>query len=115
MKSEICDFCSSPDITRAYFCIDFEMLVAFNIHQLSEGAWAACDECGKLIDTEGWNLLAHRSVEKFVETFPFVLSPEEKLEFLSQMLHLHQKFREGRDRYYENTRAKAGAPIAPNS
>lgn len=88
----ICDFCSSPDITRSYPCEEFEMIEIGSIHQVSEGAWAACTPCAELIDADKWEELAVRSVD----SAPFPLPAAQRIAYLLLLRNLHQRFRKAR-------------------
>jgi hypothetical protein len=65
-----CDFCNEIDPRFEYPCRDFELgrlsspvtLGGMTLDaQLSDGAWAACDECARLIDASDVEGLARRS------------------------------------------------------
>ena len=99
LENLICDFCSSPDVYRAYMAEDFialEVLEADHSTRFqSLGAWAACRECTALIEAENWEALLERSWKTFLDNTPPELSPEpgEEEEILVILRHAHQQFR----------------------
>jgi hypothetical protein len=93
----ICDFCSSPNITRSYECQSFDVVTvvpkAGPFRETSVGSWAACDECAFLIDTEQWEKLIDRSIA----TLDFVPQSLEERGLLRDFLRkLHKGFRDSR-------------------
>jgi hypothetical protein len=61
-----CDFCNTDAAAYHVPARDFAMP---NLpgHR-SSGAWAACRECGTLVDTNQWSKLIRRVVEKYAES-----------------------------------------------
>jgi hypothetical protein len=89
MPQPICDFCSTPDITRRYKCRSFDFVLGWG----SKGDWAACDRCAALVDGQKWDELAELSVVTFVDV---ELSAEERRSLKQLLLVLHQKFNDNR-------------------
>lgn len=85
----ICEFCSTPNPTRAFYCVPFLMTSIAGIDQMSDNAWAACETCGKLVDEDRWEELAQRSVSHF----PILLSAEQRKSYLEMLRLMHQRFR----------------------
>lgn len=73
----MCDFCSGPDVRWSYPARDFIDLGLASPNRLivseSVGAWAACDECHRLIEADDREQLLRRSVERFVELYGLLL------------------------------------------
>src|SRR5712691_10119589 len=70
-NTPMCDFCTSPDPAWRYPARDIELgtLVGFadespvfSEQRVSAGDWAACEECGDLIEARDWPGLARRSL-----------------------------------------------------
>ncbi len=81
----ICDFCSSPDVRWRYPARDHDCWAVLSLDEennlesktaRSVGAWAACEECSKLIEAGDKAGLLRRSVET-CERDP--LDPEKKI------------------------------------
>jgi len=85
----ICDFCSSPDVTRRYRAKSFVDPARLGI---SDGDWAACDVCADLVDGEHWKALENRSIE----TFPGGVDEAHEVPMRIYIASLHRKFRENR-------------------
>lgn len=69
----VCDFCSSPEIVVAY------MVENFNLPQYgwgSDGPFAACSVCMKLIETGQSELLEQRSVTTFIQQYGRLIPAE---------------------------------------
>lgn len=95
----ICDFCSSPGVHASHACYDFvdPATKGLPFTGESKGAWAACQECDKLIQAEDWVGLAQRSAEKFFEKYSGMIDPRLTIErFKQEMYALHQEFRRHR-------------------
>lgn len=88
----ICDFCSTPNPTRTFFCVPFVMHSFLGIDQVSDNAWASCDTCAKLIDGDRWEELAQRSVR----LFPALLGATERGAYLEMLRVMHERFRKAR-------------------
>lgn len=61
----ICDFCSSPEVVLAYPCRNFssEIHVPNAPGWSSDGWWAACANCAKLIEAGDRDGLARRAAD----------------------------------------------------
>lgn len=65
-----CDFCSDRPVVAAYPCRDFTLPDCPEIG--SRGAWAACAECARLIDTDQREALASRAWRRLIDRIPVV-------------------------------------------
>lgn len=87
----LCDFCSQQPVCWSYPCQDFEFPEGIG----SVGAWAACAECARLIDTDQREALAQRAVHVadrnliFGWTGPTPI-PEEAV--IARMRDVHARF-----------------------
>jgi hypothetical protein len=100
---EVCDFCSSPQIFKAYDCPTFATglsaqvprqspdLPALTVHSMSKGGWAACGICAALIDGDKWSELTERSVATLLIKEPELRPFKEKVR--KSMAWMHQQFR----------------------
>jgi hypothetical protein len=61
-----CDFCSAPGPTWAYPARDFVAYLALPLVGESVGAWAACEECHRLIEAGDHEGLAVRSLDELI-------------------------------------------------
>jgi|SRR5215472_5620782 len=103
-KPEICDFCSSPDLFFAYLASDFAAVEVAMPHAHatfvldSLGAWVACRECTRLIESELWEELVERSFRAFRETrgTELVVSAVDENRIKSFIRDLHAQFRKYR-------------------
>ncbi len=90
-KIRQCDFCSVPEVCWSYPALDFVDQSVVTPTQIiisqSVGAWAACDECHRLIEADDREALLERSVGKFVE-FYGVLPPA----LAEDIRRLHDQF-----------------------
>jgi len=99
LENLICDFCSSPDVYRAYMAEDFIALEVLEADRSTRfqslGAWAACRECTALIEAENWEGLLERSWKTFSDNLASEpsLEPAEVEEILEIMRNAHQQFR----------------------
>lgn len=73
-EGPICDFCSCRPVTARYKAKTFEMKSAIfplsSLHQVSEGDWAACSDCEKLLDAYDWEGIVARAVTYFFKNHP---------------------------------------------
>lgn len=71
---EICDFCSSPNVQWVYSARDasitgdIDLLEGERVTLSSEGDWAACEICSKLIEEEEREALLLRSINSAPNT-----------------------------------------------
>ena len=87
----ICDFCSQRPVTARYRAKTFEMKSAMfpvpALHQMSEGDWAACSDCEKMLDVNDWEGIVARAVTYFFRNHP-------ELELMAEMTGMHaQEYR----------------------
>ena len=54
---ECCDFCTAEPTHRLYACRNFMWLKHAMFAHESIGAWAACEECARLVDGGKWSEL----------------------------------------------------------
>lgn len=61
MEDSICDLCAHPAPNRTYPAVDVVIDLGDDgpLH-LSEGGWAACEDCARLIDADDRDGLADR-------------------------------------------------------
>lgn len=94
----LCDFCSRQPVTAAYPCRDFTVP---GTPCGSLGAWAACQECARLIDTGQREALARRAWALagrnllFGETGPLPIPEEEGVWFMRELHALFFAHRTG--------------------
>ena len=81
-----CDFCSSPEIRWRYPCKSF---VTPTLDAMSNGDWAACDDCRDLVESGKYHELA----AKTVKTWPHKLSDFQKRDVTEYVLSLQALFR----------------------
>lgn len=65
-----CDFCSAPEPLWAYPARDFVAYLALPLVGESVGAWAACEECHRLIEAGDREGLAVRSLDELIFQCP---------------------------------------------
>ena len=65
-----CDFCSAPGPLWAYPARDFVAYLALPLVGESVGAWAACEECHRLIEAGDREGLAVRSLDELIFRCP---------------------------------------------
>lgn len=65
-----CDFCSAAAPAWAYPAKDFVAYVALPVVGESLGAWAACEECHRLIEAGDREGLAVRSLDELIFQWP---------------------------------------------
>ncbi len=72
-EQPICDFCSEPQVRWSYPARDFVDvgLVTPTGILVSEsvGAWAACEECHRLIEAGDRDALLRRSIQNFIRFY----------------------------------------------
>ncbi len=85
-----CDFCSAPGPLWAYPATDFIAYLALPLVGESVGAWAACDECHRLIEAGDREALAVRSLDELIFRCPeaAIAAPA----FKEELLQLHALF-----------------------
>ena len=70
MKELLCDFCSEPSPTWCYPAETFIAMEVGPVASASDGGWAACEECHRLIETDDRQGLADRSVALLIVANP---------------------------------------------
>jgi hypothetical protein len=65
-----CDFCSAPEPIWAYPAKDFVVYLALPLVGESLGAWAACEECHRLIEAGDREGLVVRSLDELIFRWP---------------------------------------------
>jgi hypothetical protein len=94
---EICDFCSSKDITKVYPCKSFKVagIEMFGVDVFSRNEWDACAICTALIESKSWSEL----MERVLTTNPNFQAPytdTERKALRPFILGLHQQFQQNR-------------------
>jgi hypothetical protein len=90
MENLLCDFCSAKAPAWCYPAASF---IAMNIGPLvsaSEGGWAACEECHRLIAADDREGLARRSLSTLIEAHP-EMAPVQR-ELAGGLRDLHARF-----------------------
>ena len=82
-----CDFCSAPEPVWAYPARDFVAYLAMPVVGESVGAWAACEECHRLIEAGNREGLAVRSLDELVMQRPEIALAAPELKERLSMLH----------------------------
>jgi hypothetical protein len=85
-----CDFCSAPGPAWAYPARDFDAYLAFPVVGESVGAWAACQECHRLIEAGDREGLAVRSLDELIFGCPEAAMAAPALK--QELLQLHELF-----------------------
>ena len=92
--AEVCDFCHGPEVAWGYPATSFTVQFRFGrgVGRItSHGAWAACDQCKRLID-RGMSLpIIHRCYHTMLEDMP-PISRESKRDLLRHAKHIHNTF-----------------------
>lgn len=94
MDQPICDFCSEPAPAWCYSASNFVAMTVGPVIAESEGNWAACDECHRLIEDGDRTGLAQRSASLLI-----VISPQLACiagEIQKDLAELHAAFFEHR-------------------
>ncbi len=90
---ECCDFCCVESVHKVFASTNFvipDMGPAFT-HE-SIGAWAACEECARLIDKGCWSELTERALAHFKKIEGY--SRDEEPFFRDKFQQIHQLFRD---------------------
>jgi hypothetical protein len=77
---------------RAYAADNFTFDKTSPLPQVSEGAWAACQRCGELIDAGHWSDLSARSFEVLCRNMGVRFIEQPKLRLT--IMDLHRLFRQ---------------------
>lgn len=82
-----CDFCSAPGPLWVYPARDFVAYLALPLVGESVGAWAACEECHRLIEAGDREGLAVRSLDELIFQCPEAAIAAPALEKELRQLH----------------------------
>ena len=94
---ECCDFCTSHSVVKLYNCANFVFNGRPVFHRGSNGAWAACAICARLVDEDRWPELTDRAFRKFAKQHG-PISRSAALRLRQQFSQVHKLFREHRVR-----------------
>lgn len=86
----ICDFCSEPDVAWSYPARDFVGYESEGIVGESVGAWAACEECHRLIESGDRVGLTARSIALLIVSQPELV--EFKVDIENRLGTVHDRF-----------------------
>jgi hypothetical protein len=89
---EMCDFCTAEPTDRLYACRNFVWLTHTMFAHGSIGAWAACEECARLVDGSKWSELTERALAQFKRIHGY--SAYEEPYFREQFREIHELFQE---------------------
>lgn len=90
MKELLCDFCSEPSPTWCYPAETFIAMEVGPVASASDGGWAACEECHRLIEAGDRRALADRSAALLIVANPDFASVSDDLR--RQLGDLHKGF-----------------------
>jgi hypothetical protein len=90
MENLLCDFCSAKAPGWCYPAASFIAMTIGPLVSASEGGWAACDECRRLIAADDREGLAQRSLATLIEAHPEMASVQGEL--LGSLRDLHAQF-----------------------
>ena len=90
MKELLCDFCSEPSPAWCYPAETFIAMTIGPVASTSDGGWAACDECHRLIEADDRQALADRSATLLIVANPEFAAVAEELR--GQLADLHRGF-----------------------
>ncbi len=94
MTELLCDFCSEPAPTWCYPAETFIAMTVGPVASASDGGWAACDECHRLIEAGDRRALAERSAALLIVANPEFASVSDEVR--QQLGKLHRGFFEHR-------------------
>ncbi|MBK7925996.1 MAG: hypothetical protein IPJ98_00465 [Bryobacterales bacterium] len=90
MENLFCDFCSAKAPAWCYPAASFIAMTIGPLVSASEGGWAACDECHRLIAADNREDLAQRSLSTLIEAHPEMASVQGEL--IGSLRDLHARF-----------------------
>jgi hypothetical protein len=90
MENLLCDFCSAKAPAWCYPAASFVAMTIGPLVSASEGGWAACDECHRMIAADDREGLAQRSLSTLIEAHPEMASVREEL--IGSLRDLHAQF-----------------------
>ena len=89
---EMCDFCTAEPTHRLYACRNFVWLNRSMFAHESIGAWAACEECARLVDGGRWSELTERALAQFKKIHGY--SAYEEPNFRERFREIHRLFQD---------------------
>jgi hypothetical protein len=90
MENLLCDFCSAKAPAWCYPAASFVAMTIGPLVSASEGGWAACDECHRLIAADDREGLAERSLATLIEAHAEMASVQGEL--IGSLRDLHAQF-----------------------
>lgn len=89
---ECCDFCTAEPVHQLYACRNFIWLNQTMFAHESIGAWAACEQCARLVDEGRWSELTERTLARFKRIHGY--TADEEPSFRERFREIHQLYRE---------------------
>ena len=89
---EVCDFCTAEPTHRRYACRNFVWLNHTMFAHESIGAWAACEQCARLVDEGRWSELTERALARLKGIHGY--TADEEPYFRERFREIHQLFQE---------------------
>jgi hypothetical protein len=89
---ECCDFCCVESTHKIFACKNFVIPDLGPVSHESIGAWAACEECARLVDGGKWSELTERALAQFKRIHGY--SACEEPFFRERFREIHLLFRE---------------------
>lgn len=90
METLLCDFCSATAPAWCYPASSFIAVTVGPLVSASEGGWAACEECHRLIEAGDRKQLAERSLTTLIEAHPEMAPVRDEL--IDSLRDLHARF-----------------------
>jgi hypothetical protein len=90
MENLLCDFCSAKAPAWCFPAVSFIAMTIGPLVSSSEGGWAACDACHRLIAADDREGLAQRSLATLIEAHPEMAAVREEL--IGSLRGLHAQF-----------------------
>lgn len=87
----VCDFCSSTPVTYSFDAVPHRMDESAEPEHWSADAWAACEECARLVDEGRREELAVRSVDMLLRRSP-QMRVVPRRELLREITQVHARF-----------------------
>lgn len=92
-----CDFCTVQPVTKLYPCENFEwegrpVFASESIGKVR--AWAACEKCAELVDSNQWDRLSERALQHFLRGHKIPNSAVMTIQ--AQMRQIHGLFKDHR-------------------
>ena len=89
---ECCDFCCVESTHKIFACKNFVIPDLGPVSHESFGAWAACEECARLVDGGKWSELTERALAQFKRIHGY--SACEEPFFRERFREIHQLFKQ---------------------